>query len=266
MGTGFVKFPRWLLEEPYLSGLSGNEKILYSLIADRCELSKSTGKCDEDGKPFAVFTIKSIMLAIGCEKATAIKALDKLEGIGLIVRKKKHRQPSSIYLSESSLGSESEPSKVQKLNLLGSESEPNKVQKLNPIYTNTSYTDTRLISTRPAGTSDEEDVAKRAAALINANKEKCASRGRVGAGRFGTGVIRSLLGEQYAEPEILRAAKISLDWMELEANVKKSRPVQRAHERPRGQITCKAGREGEAVNTTTRPPGGAEGGEQEARP
>lgn len=207
MGTGFVKFPRWLLEEPYLSELSGNEKILYSLIADRCELSKSTGKCDEDEKPFAVFTIKSIMLAIGCEKATAIKALDKLEGIGLIVRKKKHRQPSSIYLSESSLGSESEP---------------NKVQKLNPIYTNTSYTDTRLISTRPAGTSDEEDVAKRAAALINANKEKCASRGRVRAGRFGTGVIRSLLGEQYAEPEILRAAKISLDWMELEANVKKA--------------------------------------------
>lgn len=207
MGTGFVKFPRWLLEEPYLSELSGNEKILYSLIADRCELSKSTGKCDEDGKPFAVFTIKSIMLAIGCEKATAIKALDKLEGIGLIVRKKKHRQPSSIYLSESSLGSESEP---------------NKVQKLNPIYTNTSYTDTRLISTRPAGTSDEEDVAKRAAALLNANKEKCASRGRVRAGRFGTGVIRSLLGEQYAEPEILRAAKISLDWMELEANVKKA--------------------------------------------
>lgn len=190
-----------------MSELSGNEKILYSLIADRCELSKSTGKCDEDGKPFAVFTIKSIMLAIGCEKATAIKALDKLEGIGLIVRKKKHRQPSSIYLSESSLGSESEP---------------NKVQKLNPIYTNTSYTDTRLISTRPAGTSDEEDVAKRAAALINANKEKCASRGRVRAGRFGTGVIRSLLGEQYAEPEILRAAKISLDWMELEANVKKA--------------------------------------------
>lgn len=207
MGTGFVKFPRWLLEEPYLSELSGNEKILYSLIADRCELSKSTGKCDEDGKPFAVFTIKSIMLAIGCEKATAIKALDKLEGIGFIVRKKKHRQPSSIYLSESSLGSESEP---------------NKVQKLNPIYTNTSYTDTRLISTRPAGTSDEEDVAKRAAALLNANKEKCASRGRVRAGRFGTGVIRSLLGEQYAEPEILRAAKISLDWMELEANVKKA--------------------------------------------
>ena len=200
-----------------MSGLSGNEKILYSLIADRCELSKSTGKCDEDGKPFAVFTIKSIMLAIGCEKATAIKALDKLEGIGLIVRKKKHRQPSSIYLSESSLGSESEP---------------NKVQKLNPIYTNTSYTDTRLISTRPAGTSDEEDVAKRAAALINANKEKCASRGRVGAGRFGTGIIRSLLGEQYAEPEILRAAKISLDWMELEANVKK---VARCSEHTSGQ-------------------------------
>lgn len=200
-----------------MSELSGNEKILYSLIADRCELSKSTGKCDEDGKPFAVFTIKSIMLAIGCEKATAIKALDKLEGIGLIVRKKKHRQPSSIYLSESSLGSESEP---------------NKVQKLNPIYTNTSYTDTRLISTRPAGTSDEEDVAKRAAALINANKEKCASRGRVGAGRFGTGVIRSLLGEQYAEPEILRAAKISLDWMELEANVKK---VARCSEHTSGQ-------------------------------
>ena len=217
MGTGFVKFPRWLLEEPYLSELSGNEKILYSLIADRCELSKSTGKCDEDEKPFAVFTIKSIMLAIGCEKATAIKALDKLEGIGLIVRKKKHRQPSSIYLSESSLGSESEP---------------NKVQKLNPIYTNTSYTDTRLISTRPAGTSDEEDVAKRAAALINANKEKCASRGRVRAGRFGTGVIRSLLGEQYAEPEILRAAKISLDWMELEANVKK---VARCSEHTSGQ-------------------------------
>ena len=123
-------------------------------------------------------------------------------------------------------------SKVQKLNLLGSESEPNKVQKLNPIYTNTSYTDTRLISTRPAGTSDEEDVAKRAAALINANKEKCASRGRVGAGRFGTGVIRSLLGEQYAEPEILRAAKISLDWMELEANVKK---VARCSEHTSGQ-------------------------------
>jgi len=207
MGTGFVKFPRWLLEEPYLSELSGNEKILYSLIADRCELSNSTGKCDEDGKPFAVFTIKSIMLAIGCEKATAIKALDKLEGTGLIVRKKKHRQPSNIYLSESSLGSESEP---------------NKVQKLNPIYTNTSYTDTRLISTRPAGTSDEEDVAKRAAALINANKEKCNSRGRVRAGKYGVDVIRSLLGEQHAESEILRAAKISLDWMELEANVKKA--------------------------------------------
>ena len=103
---------------------------------------------------------------------------------------------------------------------------------MNPIYTNTSYTDTRLISTRPAGTSDEEDVAKRAAALINANKEKCASRGRVGAGRFGTGVIRSLLGEQYAEPEILRAAKISLDWMELEANVKK---VARCSEHTSGQ-------------------------------
>ena len=207
MGTGFVKFPRWLLEEPYLSELSGNEKILYSLIADRCELSNSTGKCDEDGKPFAVFTIKSIMLAIGCEKATAIKALDKLEGTGLIVRKKKHRQPSNIYLSESSLGSESEPSKVQ---------------KLNPIYTNTSYTDTRLISTRPAGTSDEEDVAKRAAALINANKEKCNSRGRVRAGKYGVDVIRSLLGEQHAESEILQAAKISSDWMELGANVKKA--------------------------------------------
>lgn len=32
MGTGFVKFPRWLLEEPYLSGLSGNEKSYIHLL------------------------------------------------------------------------------------------------------------------------------------------------------------------------------------------------------------------------------------------
>lgn len=101
----FTRLPEPLIKDPRYKMLSGNVKILYSLMLDRLSLSRMNGWVDKKGRVFIIYTIKDIMRDMNCCKASAVKYLDMLDaekgGIGLIERKRKGLgNPNVIYVKD----------------------------------------------------------------------------------------------------------------------------------------------------------------------
>lgn len=57
----FLQVPKLLLSEERYRNLSGDAKILYSLMLERGELSHQNGWYDERGRPLICFTIEDVM-------------------------------------------------------------------------------------------------------------------------------------------------------------------------------------------------------------
>ena len=97
----FLQVPKLLLSEERYMDLSGDAKLLYSLMLERGELSHQNGWYDERGRPFIYFTIEDVMekLRVGHSKASVVlKDLEKAD-LRVVVHDK-----SSLAPAGSSLG------------------------------------------------------------------------------------------------------------------------------------------------------------------
>ena len=95
----FLQVPKLLLEEPEFKSLSGDAKLLYSLMLERGYLSRINGWYDERGHPFIFFTIEEVMKSLSIGRSKAIGLLSDLEKSGLILRVRQGLgKPNRIYV------------------------------------------------------------------------------------------------------------------------------------------------------------------------
>lgn len=64
----FYKIPKILFQDPDFAGLSTDAKLLYGILLDRMELSKSNNWMDEEGRIYIYYTIENIMKELQCGK------------------------------------------------------------------------------------------------------------------------------------------------------------------------------------------------------
>ena len=117
----YLPYPRFLLE----MDLTQTAKVLYALLLDRASLSRKTGWKDEEGHIFVVYPIAYLADDLGKSHMTVKKALNELEEVGLLVRKKQgFSKPNLLYIRI--------PAEEKK-------SFPVKDRKVSPNYLNNSY-------------------------------------------------------------------------------------------------------------------------------
>lgn len=100
----FIRFPAAFVRLPCFKTLSVEAKYLYSLLLDRLNLSISNKWKDNDGQPYVIYSIESVMDSLGCSKTKAIRTLDTLEEWNLIRRVKQGLgKPNHMYVLDPSL-------------------------------------------------------------------------------------------------------------------------------------------------------------------
>ena len=88
MKTGFIALPDWLMYGKDYTSLSIEEKVLYSAIKRRWDVSSinSDKWTDKKGKIYCYYSVEDVMDLTRRTKSTAIAMLKSLEDIGLISR------------------------------------------------------------------------------------------------------------------------------------------------------------------------------------
>lgn len=95
----FLQVPKLLLTEERYRKLSGDAKLLYSLMLDRGSLSRQNKWYDERGHPFIYFTQDDITDSLGIGHSKAFTLLAELERTGLILRVRQGLgKPNRIYV------------------------------------------------------------------------------------------------------------------------------------------------------------------------
>ena len=98
----FYRVPKLLFTTDRFRNLSAEAKLLYGLFLDRMSVSQKNGWIDEEGRVYIIYTIESIMEALGCGNKKAIQLLAELENkANLILRKKQGLgKPNLIYVKK----------------------------------------------------------------------------------------------------------------------------------------------------------------------
>ena len=95
----FLQVPKLLLSGEKYKRLSGDAKLLYSLMLDRMDLSRKNGWYDGRGHPFIYFTIEDVTDGLGIGHSKAASLLTDLEKAGLILRVRQGLgKPNRIYV------------------------------------------------------------------------------------------------------------------------------------------------------------------------
>lgn len=95
----FLQVPKLLLTGEKYKRLSGDAKLLYSLMLDRTDLSRKNGWYDERGHPFIFYTQDDITDSLGIGHSKAFTLLADLERAGLILRIRQGLgKPNRIYV------------------------------------------------------------------------------------------------------------------------------------------------------------------------
>ena len=147
----FLQVPKMLLRDKHYEKLSGDAKLLYSIMLDRGYLSKQNGWYDEEGHPFIYFTAKAIQKELGVGRTKAFELLADLEDCGLIKRRRQgHCKPNQIYVGHffqpdrnpdfmksgkrTSGSSDNGPHEVQYTDPNNNDINKTKRRDINPIY------------------------------------------------------------------------------------------------------------------------------------
>lgn len=98
----FYRVPKLLFTTDRFRNLSAEAKLLYGLFLDRMSVSRKNGWIDENGRVYIIYTVESIMEALGCGNKKAIQLLAELENkADLILRKKQGLgKPNLIYVKK----------------------------------------------------------------------------------------------------------------------------------------------------------------------
>lgn len=96
----FYRIPKVLFTDERYRNISMEAKVLYGLMLDRMSLSVENGWTDAQGRVFIIYSIESIMAALGCGNKKVSIYLNELEkGCGLIERKRQGLGlPNIIYV------------------------------------------------------------------------------------------------------------------------------------------------------------------------
>lgn len=95
----FIKLPKVLLESPKYTNLSGEAKILYSLMLDRMKLSTMNNWRDRNGYVYIYFTLNEACKTFHCGHDKAGKIFSELENAHLLIRQKQGLgRPMRLYV------------------------------------------------------------------------------------------------------------------------------------------------------------------------
>ena len=91
----YLMYPRFLLE----LDMNDTAKMVYLLLYDRARLSMQNGWLDGEGRVYVYFTEEHLADALRRTEATIRTAMNTLEQLGLILRKRQGAgKPNRIYV------------------------------------------------------------------------------------------------------------------------------------------------------------------------
>lgn len=85
----FGRVPAFLIRDERFGKLSNDAKLLYMMMLDRVALSAKNGWIDMENRAYVIYAVDDVMKDLGHSRATCIKALKELDGIGLIEKKRR---------------------------------------------------------------------------------------------------------------------------------------------------------------------------------
>lgn len=95
----YYKLPKWLIHDSRFKGLSGEAKILYSIMRDRNDLSIKNNWVDDDGNVYLIYTRENMMDDLERSKAPVIKMVNELKKYNLIDEVRQGcNKPNLIYV------------------------------------------------------------------------------------------------------------------------------------------------------------------------
>ena len=98
----YYQVPKELYTNPrYKTVINNDAKMLYALLLDRMELSRTNGWIEDDGTIFLIFKREDLADMLGICVTTVWRALKQLKEVGLIEEKRQGlNRPNLIYIGK----------------------------------------------------------------------------------------------------------------------------------------------------------------------
>ncbi len=98
--TRFFQMPKFLFEGKYLTGMSAEAKLLYTLLRDRHELSLKNQWYNEKGEVYIIFKRDDMCEMLGCGKDKALKLKKELINLNLLEEERQGcNLPNLLYVN-----------------------------------------------------------------------------------------------------------------------------------------------------------------------
>ncbi|MGK9069643.1 replication initiator protein A [Staphylococcus warneri] len=152
----FYQLPKFLFEDDYFSKMTTDAKVMYALLKDRFELSKTNNWIDEENNIYLLYTNKQLCSILQYGEPKIIKLKKELEKFNLIINERQGlNRPNKIYLLEPSYDKELTNRKFQNKQIVSSRTNENIVQELTICKSNdTDINDTDYKETENNDTYD----------------------------------------------------------------------------------------------------------------
>ena len=98
----YYQVPKELYTNPrYKTTINNDAKMLYALLLDRMELSRTNGWVEDDGTIFLIFKREDLADMLGICTTTVWRAIKQLKEVGLIEEKRQGlNRPNLIYIGK----------------------------------------------------------------------------------------------------------------------------------------------------------------------
>ena len=98
----YYQVPKELFTNPkYKNTLNNDAKMLYSILLDRMELSRTNGWVEDDGTIYLIFKREELSDILGLCETTVWRAMKQLKAVGLIGEKRQGlTKPNLIYIGK----------------------------------------------------------------------------------------------------------------------------------------------------------------------
>jgi len=98
----YYQVPKELYTNPrYKTTINNDAKMLYALLLDRMELSRTNGWIEDDGTIFLIFKREDLADMLGICSTTVWRAIKQLKEVGLIEEKRQGlNRPNLIYIGK----------------------------------------------------------------------------------------------------------------------------------------------------------------------
>jgi len=107
----YYQVPKELFTNPrYKTTLNNDAKMLYAILLDRMELSRTNGWVEDDGTIYLIFKREELSDILGLCETTVWRAMKQLKAVGLIGEKRQGlTKPNLIYIGKIDCSTPEEP-------------------------------------------------------------------------------------------------------------------------------------------------------------